>query len=620
MLIKKNLLNIPIPTCPRKNRDRDLANVQIADGILNINIFTPDKGLKYRFFCDGKNGIVYHAKTKKWSMNNIEDYQYGQGHAVLTDTEQERIKEVYPEFCSYYYTAEQMINGFFSQKNREKRYQYEKRKYDRMKQQLKTIPEPPKDLGRFCSKYLLKRYSILFPKQKNKKYLLRCLHCGTESETEIPPPHKGEWVCPHCKSKTTIYKKAYSTAIYDTVPVWLFRRIKNKDIEVLQFLLVTRRYSKELEPMYYRDYNYVEYKTPEKTYRYKWTTCAYYNDWNDTKREHGRQGHLYTRNLKALYPEGLHGLNLTRLKGKGKYDIQALLRNAEKYDAAKQLYKIGCFRLAEQTDALKNPQKTTFNEVTGVSNNYKTFFRKYDYGCDMAHKLSEIPIQLNEEQIKKLSSISLFKGDIKKLLGYMTPQKMINYFYKQAQRYTEKYYLTDLYTDYIGMVQQLNEHLDQKIDLSATINRYPKDIKKAHDKISQELNLMISREGDHILEVLAEKYEQRIPFSDQSLTVVYPASTEDFVQEGAQLHHCVGSYSAYKEKQIAEKWLTVFIRKRSQIQESYYTATFYMIENEIKLKECHGLHNKSATDAVNNFLEKYRVWVNKTIKEQKEAA
>ncbi|MCQ4637690.1 PcfJ domain-containing protein [Anaerovorax odorimutans] len=618
MLIKKKLIQLPVPACPSGEKERNLANVQVIDEILNLNIFTPKKELKYRFFCDGKNGILYHADTKEWDTTKIREYYLGRD-AKLSDADREIMRGFCEGIEDYRSTAEGVINGFFSYRNSEKRLAHEKRKYDRMKRNLQTIPAPPRDLGRFCDLLLFRRYSVIFPKGKGHTYIIRCLHCGEEREVEVPPTHKGSWRCPHCKSETIAYKRAYVRTIRDKEPVWLFRRTKGA--ETLEFLWVTRTYTAELKPKHYPDRVYVEYKTPEKTYRYKWSSFAYYADWVESIGEFGRKGHLYTWNLKALYPDGLQGLNLTRLKGTGKYNIQALLRNAATYRSARQLYKIGCFRLAEQTEFLKNPEKNTFEEVTGASANYKPLFRKHNYGMELVYKLSAISIHLNETQVKKLAETSITKEDIKRLLDYMTPQKLINYFYKQTQLEPDgSFCLADLYVDYIGMVRQLNRHLDQTISLDKSINRYPRNIRKAHDAISEELKSLLTREGDHILAALADKYRQQIPFAYQNLEVVYPGSTEDFVQEGSKLHHCVGSFSIYREKQMNEEWMTIFIRKRDRIQVPYYTATFYMKSGAIKLKECHGMHNTNATDTIKKFLEVYERWVTKKLKKEMEAA
>ena len=260
-------------------------------------------------------------------------------------------------------------------------------------------------------------------------------------------------------------------------------------------------------------------------------------------------------------------------------------------------------------------------EITGVDPNYKPLFRKYDYGCEMAWKLQAIGIQLNEIQVQKLDAIHATGKQIKAALQYMTPQKLINYFHRQSRDLMDQDGTSiNLYVDYIEMTERLNEHLEQKIDLTATIHRFPRNIKTAHDAVAAELKALINREKDNILKQMAEKYRREIQFAYRGLAVVFPSCAEDFVQEGTCLHHCVGSHPVYIEKQAEGKYLTVFIRKERALETPYYTATFYLNNDGIKLKECHGLHNKSAPDTVKAFLERYEEHLNKKMKKQQEAA
>lgn len=159
------------------------------------------------------------------------------------------------------------------------------------------------------------------------------------------------------------------------------------------------------------------------------------------------------------------------------------------------------------------------------------------------------------------------------VFGYQ-PMETLNYIQKQKEKHNEKAhyrksYVTDTYAqnfvDYLRMCDTMNIQPD----------KYPSDIKTAHDNLAAAYKAQEDIMTDAMIEAIGKAAEKYIPDTDEykngEYIIVLPKSSYDIVQEGQNMRNCVGSYL----RRIADREsLVFFIRKRNEPQNSLITAEY----------------------------------------------
>ena len=185
------------------------------------------------------------------------------------------------------------------------------------------------------------------------------------------------------------------------------------------------------------------------------------------------------------------------------------------------------------------------------------------------------------EDARRLERLEDVVGDINKVVRYLRKQQIT----------------LDLYADYARQVTELNYPLE-------SYYLFPKDFKRAHDKLTQEIidnQLRIEQERyakmNKALQVLKENREElfkRIEsFRENGLIARLPSCIEDLKREGNILHHCVATYA---ERFVNGQTVIIFIRKEEAPDEPYYT-----LEWKGYVEQCRGLHNCDPTKEVATF-------------------
>ena len=94
---------------------------------------------------------------------------------------------------------------------------------------------------------------------------------------------------------------------------------------------------------------------------------------------------------------------------------------------------------------------------------------------------------------------------------------------------------------------------------------------------------------------------QKLEFADKTLAMVVPKEAFELINEGNNLHHCVGSYI----KRVAKnESMIFFVRKQENLLESYFTLE--IDPKNLKIVQCRGLHNVSADDKILNFVHRWK--------------
>lgn len=142
---------------------------------------------------------------------------------------------------------------------------------------------------------------------------------------------------------------------------------------------------------------------------------------------------------------------------------------------------------------------------------------------------------------------------LERALHYTTPHKLMRYL---DQQFTELEYRTYRrcngvlidYKDYLGFCEQLGYDLTNEFVL------FPRDLQKAHDQAQDLMKLHQVEKYDASIAALQPDLKRQYQFSADGLVVLPPGSAQEIVQEGQNLHHCVGGYVENMVKQRCTMW------------------------------------------------------------------
>lgn len=167
------------------------------------------------------------------------------------------------------------------------------------------------------------------------------------------------------------------------------------------------------------------------------------------------------------------------------------------------------------------------------------------------------------------------------------------------------------WTDYLTMAQKLN------YDLTEETVAMPKDLKQRHDAAAAIIRHQGSEEERKKYKKRKQMLEKKYAFSLGELCILVPQSTEEIVQEGKTLHHCVGGYA---DRHMRGKTTILFLRKRRKQGRSFLTIELKEERGKIDIWQIHGYKNEGYTKAGNpaippreryrDFLDTWLAWVN----------
>lgn len=192
---------------------------------------------------------------------------------------------------------------------------------------------------------------------------------------------------------------------------------------------------------------------------------------------------------------------------------------------------------------------------------------------------------------------------------------LLNYFIRQSMYYSNAGY----FTFPIDEAMYLSDYLDMCEKYGLKAEKYPSQLKRQHDIIAHNV---IALEKDS--EVLAEEFkkavdsyriaEREIEVSEvidgvkipRKYTFLVPRTVKDIVNEGNEMHHCVGSYG---DKIIDGTARIVFMRNSDDLKTSLVTID---IDEDFNLVEAKKAFNEDVDDIQMKAIKK---WL-KNIKEE----
>ena len=227
---------------------------------------------------------------------------------------------------------------------------------------------------------------------------------------------------------------------------------------------------------------------------------------------------------------------------------------------------------------------------------HKVFFRNSERNISTLILKSE----LEKRGIKYILGVEKYLSywDIDKFPDGIKPVTFQNYLIKQEA----KIYF---YFDYIKLMEELKRPLTSK-------NRFPKNLKEAHDEVVQTLNAMKSKEEM----IKFSKRNKEIKFLEMiidDIQFVLPKNAKEVIEEGKALKHCVGDIY-YINGHLNGKFSLIFIRKKDEPTVPYFTLHYEKGE----IKQNQGYKREKPNDELEIIVEKWLKIVNRKANREEE--
>lgn len=148
--------------------------------------------------------------------------------------------------------------------------------------------------------------------------------------------------------------------------------------------------------------------------------------------------------------------------------------------------------------------------------------------------------------------------------------------------------ITSIYKDYLNM---------QRVMYNKILDKYPDSLKLQHDKLVMKFNLHKQYYQDKAIKINTEKIKE-LEYKDNEYCIILPENSQDIIDEGINLHHCVGSY--VPKVQSGETNI-LFMRKIEEPETSLITIEY----TNKNIEMVRGLQNRYVDSKEKEFIQKW---------------
>ncbi len=162
--------------------------------------------------------------------------------------------------------------------------------------------------------------------------------------------------------------------------------------------------------------------------------------------------------------------------------------------------------------------------------------------------------------------------------------------------------------DYLGMAKRLG------YDMSEETVLMPRDLQARHEAAADIIRHAASEAERKKYKKRRKQLEKQFGFSIDGFSILVPKGSEEIVQEGKTLHHCVGGYAA---RHLSGAVTILFMRKSRKPGRSFLTIELEQDRGRWRIRQVHGYKNEGyKTGAVRPatkykwFFDSWLSWVN----------
>lgn len=602
----KLLKSAPCPT-PNKRSENVIAVSQIVkvddQEALNIDMFYGGE-LKARYFADASVFNTYVFLDKKWYTCRIDNvarlckckkplcadiYLINTEWEWNTKADEKRALDYLDTYSMFAYEGEinskKSINRYF-------------RKLERIKNMMAEIPCVPDEAEKWVLNEVFTGH-VLFFKRNDERDTYSCTACGAHSWKKKGWKHGEKTICPKCGQPVTanmrqerITKKHDVVILQNYNEKWVERQFKaicewtpdGKNLHLFEEIRVTLDKGSTYGKVWYGQNREADEFAQE-----------FYNTNSQNKRF--TKSYLWPGNLQEVLPYGnleTSGLDILA-RDKVQVNVNRFILYFQNIRYIEYLIKNGLTRLSGEiidvyaywsappeicthARSLKEALKldgNRANRMKQVNGNLATLsWLQYE---------AEKNIKISQEALLWLTDKDLDVDEVKDVLEELkSVNRMVNYLKKQKIAPSK---VATIWCDYLKMAK------DEGLDTSDDIVRLPKDLKARHDALVEIINdRKHKKESSEYKKSHAGKdkmIQKRLPdaaiyfFENENYMIIPAGKCEELREEGYRLHHCVGASDTYIDKMIDGKSWICFLRKKENLEESYYTLEVDMKTDKI---------------------------------------
>ena len=545
----------------------------------------------------------------------------------------------------YYIEAHQNI---FVDKRREEKWKEQREEYDTV---MNTVPTLPANFTSWLNNVPFKKGRHVFYKRLNDRIAKGfCSHCRNDFllDSKIPR-HNKEGVCPQCGSEISYKATSRSTSLLYTANACIAQKIKTGGV-VLRYFWLDRdfrsdRYSWQMRSNYRSPSDYItemarlfidsdgkiigKYRlgylnflhgygfrasedviTGDNRDYYKGNTGIYsglaINIWF-------RAAYMYTHNLRGILnqyslPYSLQHEMVTRQP----LDVTTYLCQHIRYPVISSFDNLGLNCL--KNDLLKNGQelkaynnKGSLHNRLGISKEQLSMASENGFTTYHINILTSSLAQPSLENLLWLGKHEFDFRIINTILQYTTLHKMKKYIQQQCKvvkddslyRYdntSKEHLLARYWADYLIMSNKLNFQTKKWRIL------FPKDVKDQHDKVNALCRVKYDPVMDEKVKKAYPALNAKYSFENDELFLRPIKDFNGFVEEGAELMHCVASSGYYRYHVDGSSYI-FSIRRLDDPDTAYYTMEYD--PKAKKIKQLRGYKDCAPTDNVAAFRDEW---------------
>lgn len=499
----------------------------------------------------------------------------------------------------------------------------------------KEIPLVPDEMEQWVKEKIFPE-EYLFMKKTGKVMKYVCTACGEKGQTKKARKHNEICYCPKCGVKATVKSRVDNITQKESVTLlqkiddhrWAERLFTarmtanqgGKEIKLCAELYAVIPVGKTWGKVYYGQY----YERDE-----------FEQDWWDSNpiNKRWKKSLLYPGNLQEVLPMGdLQNSGMDILADNDrKFEVNKFIVSFHDREYMAYLVKGGFMRMASDIVDLYGwwggeghylkTSSTTYKELFQIDGNRVNRLKQMDGGMIALEWLQyeeAAGIRISQETLEYMQHNRIWTDDMDTFINELgSVNRAVNYMRKQS---TRPHKTLELWRDYMRMAAQ------EGLNVQDDIVRFPKDLRARHDALVMVIN---ERQDKARLRKEKSKYRKldkqiaahlpaaKIYFYENEEYIFIPAGKcEELVKEGRTLHHCVAASDLYMNRMAkGETWI-VFLRRKKNIDEAYYTLEIDMKDDSIK--QWYSEYDRKPNEkAVSKLLTEYKKAVRKERAKQK---
>lgn len=271
--------------------------------------------------------------------------------------------------------------------------------------------------------------------------------------------------------------------------------------------------------------------------------------------------------------------------------------------------KVNRFRTGSYADSSINKDATKPHEILKVPKFMIPYFREDEsLGSYELRDFQKALRGIESNKFKEIMSVVKDEGTMKELSRcintlmeihthpeYSNIKKLVLYLFREVK-------MTQGFNSASDAITYLRDYIRMSKEMQVEFEKYPKSLKKEHDLITRNYNLIVKGRYDmeSFTEAVNIKDYQKLKYirKNEDFCIITPQSPDDLIREGSELSHCVASYV----KSITEgKCKIVFMRRLNRLDQPFITIEV----RGLNIRQAKGYSNRSVTAEQKQFIKEW---------------